>query len=587
MDTTPAPIRLLPSAPAFVPTSLPPPTPRDRGGGRRRGGGRGRAATAAASVGLGDTSGALDGGPRDAAMPHGDLLSTLDARHDVGRPARRGRGAAPHVRPVRGTGIVDTPAVGSSVHAPVSAAVEHVGSSIADLPSSIAPSVTAPPDMPRGRGSRRGSRRGGDTQHGRGRSGASGSLPAVTTLPLDAASPRMIGGGGGGSYDESRHPPAATPTPAAVAPASAPVAGTIARGGGSGGRALRVTTRGRRGGATAAPLRGEAANPSSSAATPMERRAPAELPAQVPVPPSSVVPGDTYRGTLASELRDETYNCVVCFEPVRRVQSVWTCSACWGVFHFDCVKTWREKSSNAAAAAAPMDAGPPSAFQLQRAGTGVSGRAHPAVQLRTNEPWRCPGCSSTHNSAPQERCWCGKVRKPEVSLDSGGAGAFGGGGAGGGITPHSCGGICGRSRAHGCPHRCETPCHPGPCPPCAALGPVRTCGCGRTSSRLRCGVPSTSSAAAGAGGGVVDGCGAVCGAPLDCGIRAHRCERLCHRGCSSQHRLVPAIMPALRGARGRHRRRRGGGLSGEAALPEDGFLHAAATSRCGRGCPRA
>lgn len=66
------------------------------------------------------------------------------------------------------------------------------------------------------------------------------------------------------------------------------------------------------------------------------------------------------------------------------------------------------------------------------------------------------------------------------------------------------------------PRRCPSPCHPGSCPPCSAMGPLRTCGCGKKQYRLRCGEKDMSSS-----------CGEQCGKLLSCG--KHYCTELCHR----------------------------------------------------------
>ncbi len=74
------------------------------------------------------------------------------------------------------------------------------------------------------------------------------------------------------------------------------------------------------------------------------------------------------------------------------------------------------------------------------------------------------------------------------------------------FTPHSCGEPCLKSRSGDgndngssggsvseCPHLCNIPCHPGPCPPCAVVLPPRACACGAKSLTLRCGVSASSS----------------------------------------------------------------------------------------------
>ena len=169
---------------------------------------------------------------------------------------------------------------------------------------------------------------------------------------------------------------------------------------------------------------------------------------------------------------------MVCMDTVRRTDLVWQCRSCWAIFHLTCITRW---SSASASAAVPEAEG-----------------GHFA--------WSCPGCRHVLTAMPGPSCFCGKETDPEALARPGAH------------APHSCGQQCGRLRAGtSCPHACTLVCHPGPCPPCAALGPLRTCHCGKHAYRLRCGEDD---------GGV--SCGAVCGRALACG--KHRCERVCHPG---------------------------------------------------------
>ena len=143
----------------------------------------------------------------------------------------------------------------------------------------------------------------------------------------------------------------------------------------------------------------------------------------------------------------------------------------------------------------------------------------PWCRVRAGQPWRCPACQFVYTEVPVYRCFCGRTKRPEEN-------AF--------VTPHSCGGTCGRTRARwvpayaaarvrrpceiavsglpaclpacllscvecrvvcvcaccsGCPHRCDLQCHPGPCPPCTAMSAPKRCGCRRTVYHTRCGQP--------------------------------------------------------------------------------------------------
>lgn len=191
---------------------------------------------------------------------------------------------------------------------------------------------------------------------------------------------------------------------------------------------------------------------------------------------------------MAIELREQSYECTVCLGAIRRDASLWACDTCYRAFHHGCVRTWREKSL-----AAPV------------AGAGAA-----AAAPRANDSWRCPGCQTVQRAVPQDTCFCGKVRNPAREFSSN---PF--------VPPHTCGGTCGKRRGGGCPHRCDAACHPGPCAPCSALGPVRHCGCGRSSFRLRCGILPTDAQRS---------CGVPCARQLSCGVRAHKCPRPCHEG---------------------------------------------------------
>jgi len=165
-------------------------------------------------------------------------------------------------------------------------------------------------------------------------------------------------------------------------------------------------------------------------------------------------------------------------ETVRRTDLIWQCRSCWAIFHLACITRW---SSSSSSAAVPKSEG------------GFFS-------------WSCPQCRAVMIDMPTASCFCGKETDPEVLCQPNGH------------QPHSCGQQCGRLReGTSCPHPCTMICHPGPCPPCPAMGPPRTCFCGKKKYRLRCGEDD---------GGI--SCGEVCGKVLNCGI--HHCEEVCHSG---------------------------------------------------------
>ncbi|KAI9027601.1 hypothetical protein CLU79DRAFT_739911 [Phycomyces nitens] len=178
--------------------------------------------------------------------------------------------------------------------------------------------------------------------------------------------------------------------------------------------------------------------------------------------------------SLAYELKTSTYECMVCWDVVRPAHTTWTCDCCWAVFHIHCVQKWATKSLS---------------------------------DQSTNKmitSWRCPGCQHTRTVIPKDYfCFCGKQRNPEPNKY---------------LTPHSCGQLCKKTRS--CPHPCVLPCHPGPCPPCTAMGPVLTCFCGRHTRQTRCVDTDYTTQAY--------RCEEVCGESLGCG--KHECKETCHAG---------------------------------------------------------
>ncbi|KAI9274326.1 hypothetical protein BDA99DRAFT_431911 [Phascolomyces articulosus] len=178
--------------------------------------------------------------------------------------------------------------------------------------------------------------------------------------------------------------------------------------------------------------------------------------------------------SLAQDLRTASYECMVCWDVVRQGHQTWSCDCCWAVFHLSCIKQWASKSLK---------------------------------ETETNKPitaWRCPGCQHTRKAIPKDYiCFCGKERNPDQSRY---------------LTPHSCGQLCKKSR--NCPHECTLPCHPGPCPPCNAMGPTMFCFCGEHSRQARC--VDTDYTVRGYS------CEETCNELLGC--EKHYCEDKCHLG---------------------------------------------------------
>ncbi|KAL4221983.1 Transcriptional repressor NF-X1 [Mactra antiquata] len=179
---------------------------------------------------------------------------------------------------------------------------------------------------------------------------------------------------------------------------------------------------------------------------------------------------ESQRGVLIEQLSKGTYECMVCCESVRSSNAVWNCTGCYHVFHLRCIKKWA-RSPNAVVSGTDRDG------------------------------WRCPACQTLSFKFPnQYRCFCGKVRDPEVTRMD---------------TPHSCGDVCHKDRGETCKHPCNLLCHPGPCPECVAMV-TKSCDCGKTKQSAKC-CQST-----------VIKCQLICERMLNCG--RHYCQSKCHSG---------------------------------------------------------
>lgn len=198
--------------------------------------------------------------------------------------------------------------------------------------------------------------------------------------------------------------------------------------------------------------------------------------------------------TIMKELTEQTYECMICYDNIKRAAPVWSCSTCFTVFHLDCARKWARSCSDGS-------------------------------QSDNKIVWRCPGCQALNSSLPKAyRCFCGKEHNPYWTPT--------------GPPPHTCGEICGKKRkataaasasgasssstststssASTCNHHCNIPCHPGPCPPCPVVV-ERKCYCGRSGQKLRCSADVKEWS-----------CGNKCAKLLNCKI--HVCQEACHPG---------------------------------------------------------
>eukprot|EP00659_Diplonema_papillatum_P023236 gene23236-35609_t len=171
-----------------------------------------------------------------------------------------------------------------------------------------------------------------------------------------------------------------------------------------------------------------------------------------------------YAAESIKALAEGSYECLICVLPIKSRQAVWDCKRCFKIIHLTCAKAWGKNSQGG---------------------------------------FRCPQCSEPYPAVPNKYwCFCRKTKNP---ADDGYS------------TPHSCGEKCNRIRGETCPHRCPTLCHPGPCPPCPEMGPVKKCHCGALEFQNKCGEPDEGRS-----------CGNKCLRLLNCG--KHYCQKVCHEG---------------------------------------------------------
>lgn len=219
---------------------------------------------------------------------------------------------------------------------------------------------------------------------------------------------------------------------------------------------------------------------------------------------------------LSDALVNNEVECSICTENILSSPTkdhIWSCrGGCYHIFHFSCIKSWAISSNI-------------NNTTTNIASDSDSNTVRDGAISRSRKLWSCPNCRKMHSFKDLHhlKCFCGKRGN---NLE----GATG-------RLPYSCGQPClsttyrhhdihaiGDS-AHRCSHPCPMVCHPGPCPPCVAQGPLVHCWtgpplhsfvihtvCGRPLPKFSCKRP--------------------CGKLLSpCGI--HKCEEECHPdGCS-------------------------------------------------------
>lgn len=100
--------------------------------------------------------------------------------------------------------------------------------------------------------------------------------------------------------------------------------------------------------------------------------------------------GDIYiywSGNLIDELRNSTYQCMICISEIRVTDRIWSCATCYHIYHLSCIRSWAKKS-----------------FQ------------EPNIESGSSSVWRCPSCQTNYDMSPQlisYRCFCGRTENPE------------------------------------------------------------------------------------------------------------------------------------------------------------------------------
>lgn len=177
--------------------------------------------------------------------------------------------------------------------------------------------------------------------------------------------------------------------------------------------------------------------------------------------------GSEQYSELFSKLIGRELECMVCMNQIGWRGKIWSCDQCRIPEHLTCIKKWKESSGNR---------------------------------------WNCPACAFEYATEPKYTCFCGKIENPQPHPM---------------IPPHSCGEVCGRNRGNDCPHLCPQQCHPGACPSCTSMAPLKACFCGKTNFQPLCKDRLIGRA-----------CEEVCGKKLSCG--SHYCKLNCHDGeCES------------------------------------------------------
>ncbi|CDW56088.1 protein shuttle craft [Trichuris trichiura] len=196
-------------------------------------------------------------------------------------------------------------------------------------------------------------------------------------------------------------------------------------------------------------------------------------------------------GLLTQAILMDELECRICLEIVKAEDPIWSCSLCFNIFHFACVKHWTSSSVE---------------------------QADPSVAP-------CPTCqASIDASSLKAKCFCGKVEAPILRSDPK-------------AVPHSCGSVCGLGI---CVHLCPLICHPGSCPPCGDSVEL-SCFCSTTKRVMDCQTAEPFSVPIQvANVHSLRSCGHPCGRKRRCGV--HSCRSRCHPGDCPPCKMDPSVV---------------------------------------------
>lgn len=117
--------------------------------------------------------------------------------------------------------------------------------------------------------------------------------------------------------------------------------------------------------------------------------------------------------TSSSSMAEDS--CLICSDPIRCKDYIWTCNCCCISMHLSCIKLW-----------------------INNRNQEIPKEDDKQGKMIYN--WSCPQCNYKYVEAmPRYYCYCGKYSNPDFERD---------------LPAHSCGKICNRKRGIYCQHPC-------------------------------------------------------------------------------------------------------------------------------------